>query len=604
MIYAIVSDIHANLQAWHAVLDDMQKYGPDSILCLGDIVGYGPMPAQVLESVCDNVDEIVIGNHDAVVCGRSDSENFNDNAKRVIDWTKNQLSNEAYDFLSGLAAELDGDTFSMAHAELGDPERFDYVESEEMARETLAATDKPIVFIGHTHTSAIFVMDQENDHVLYHQPSNFALLPDMRYIVNVGSVGDPRSADLRAHYCIYDSDTKEVFFRHVPFDIDAYRADMNSTTLPVPPFFMTVGKNMEDYKPTRVTPAKRPIHVRRKKRTTIRTINQELLPWEDASLNTQHERQAMQKQEERKKQLAAGIKAAHLNQRTALEALKNAHLIKKRKAIEEEENKKQRALELSKKAGKTLRAKEATKTAARIEVRRLLEQKKKAESRPPQPDTKDKSRISPSVAPPELVTPKTQPIDQKTPNHDSAIAEAKTDDAKKTRIKNLQAATTIRDAQRKKKAQQKKEKEEAARANARRSIELRKQTATKKQTLSDKPPVEKTQTPNQDSTTVIPTPKSAGKTQVPDNKDNTKPVKHECTQTDRANIPDKETPSTTLSDKQKRIKAIKDAAIAKEHHRRNSSSKAKEKNEAARTKARQIIELKKKKSLEQKKDNQ
>ena len=208
MLYAIVSDIHSNLRAWYSVLADIEEHRPDSILCLGDVVGYGPMPAEVLESVCEHVDELVIGNHDAVVAGRCSADSFHDSARRVIDWTRDQLSDDVIDFFAGLPAELDGDGFTVAHAELGNPERFDYIDDEEMARETLNACNSHVIFVGHTHHAGIFAWDMEQDDVTLHDPTDFAALPDMRYIVNVGSVGDPRTDDLRASYGMNLTDEK------------------------------------------------------------------------------------------------------------------------------------------------------------------------------------------------------------------------------------------------------------------------------------------------------------------------------------------------------------------------------------------------------------
>ena len=92
MRYAIVSDIHSNRQAWDAVLKDIRSQGVDDILCLGDVVGYGPCPAEVLEDLYSHCDNFVLGNHDAVIGNRMDSDLFNDEAKYLIEWTREQLS--------------------------------------------------------------------------------------------------------------------------------------------------------------------------------------------------------------------------------------------------------------------------------------------------------------------------------------------------------------------------------------------------------------------------------------------------------------------------------------------------------------------------------
>jgi len=240
MLFAIVSDIHANLPAWKAVLKDIRSHRAESILCLGDIVGYGPMPLPVLEDVYAHASEIVLGNHDAVVCKRFDADDFSDKARAVIDWTRNQLNDDVVKFFSELPTVLQGDDFVIAHAELAMPERFAYVEDEIMARETFAMCDTTMVFLGHTHRASIFIFDSDDNKVYAHPAADFSAVPGMRYIVNVGSVGDPRNpGDVRACYCLYDSDTKEVTYRHVPFDLGAYRLSLKKSGLQIYPYFLS-----------------------------------------------------------------------------------------------------------------------------------------------------------------------------------------------------------------------------------------------------------------------------------------------------------------------------------------------------------------------------
>ena len=127
MRYAIVSDIHANIQAWEAVLKDVQKQGVDAILCLGDVIGYGPNPVEVMESCHKHVDYFILGNHDAVIGNRMDSDLFNDNAKFLIEWTRDQLNDASAKFFSEMPMRMEGETFACAHAELAMPGRFSYL---------------------------------------------------------------------------------------------------------------------------------------------------------------------------------------------------------------------------------------------------------------------------------------------------------------------------------------------------------------------------------------------------------------------------------------------------------------------------------------------
>ncbi|MFP6906907.1 MAG: metallophosphoesterase family protein, partial [Verrucomicrobiota bacterium] len=234
MRYALVSDIHANEQAWEAVLADTVKAGVDGIICLGDIVGYGPRPARVLESVYEHTDMFLLGNHDAVTCGRFDSDCFNDEAREIIEWTGRQLNESAIDFFNQVPMMILGDTFALSHAEFAVPERFDYIYDPAEAMESFRAVEQQFLFCGHTHFPGTIRLlpDGGPD---YRKPADFKMEEGFRYLVNVGSVGDPRNGDTRASYVIYDLDQESVAFRNVPFDIEAYRLDIEYAGIPTKP---------------------------------------------------------------------------------------------------------------------------------------------------------------------------------------------------------------------------------------------------------------------------------------------------------------------------------------------------------------------------------
>ena len=240
MRYGVVSDIHANIQAWKAVLRDMKNQGVDVILCLGDVVGYGPNPAEVLDSCYEHVDYFILGNHDAVVGNRLDSSLFNDNAKYLIDWTKDQLNPAACDFFSDMPLRMEGDGFVCAHGELAMPGRFGYIYEAQDAIESFTSNQSPMMFVGHTHFPAKFVLDTSNNSVRKDNPTDSFLLPHERYLINAGSVGDPRDGNVTASYCIYDTDASMIKFRQVPFDIEKFRQNLKAVKLPVNPFFIRV----------------------------------------------------------------------------------------------------------------------------------------------------------------------------------------------------------------------------------------------------------------------------------------------------------------------------------------------------------------------------
>ena len=240
MRYAIVSDIHANRQAWTVVQNDIRSLRADRTLCLGDIVGYGPAPAEVFADVYANVHNFTLGNHDAVICSKMDPAAFNDDARAIVEWTAEHLDSKAAEFLSRIPLVLKASDFRCAHGETASPDRFRYVLEPEDARLSLDACGEQLLFVGHTHVARIFVVGQSGRvHAL--PPQDFELEEGKRYLVNVGSVGQPRDGDPRASYCLYDRERRSVFFRRVPFDVDAYRQELERARLPAgPSYFLRV----------------------------------------------------------------------------------------------------------------------------------------------------------------------------------------------------------------------------------------------------------------------------------------------------------------------------------------------------------------------------
>lgn len=232
MRFAIVSDLHANMPAWKVVLADIASNRIDRILCLGDVVGYGPQPLEVLSSLHQHVDAFCMGNHDAAACGKLSVERFNPLAATLIEWTQKKLPQRAADFIAGFPLMLTGEGFRCAHADFADPSAFNYIIQPGDALPSWDAVTEPLLFVGHCHVPAIHLIGaSKTPHLIDAQ--DFSLEPGKRYIVNVGSVGHPRDGDLRACYVIYDTATHSVHFRRIPFDIDLYRAAMQAADLPI-----------------------------------------------------------------------------------------------------------------------------------------------------------------------------------------------------------------------------------------------------------------------------------------------------------------------------------------------------------------------------------
>ncbi len=229
--YAIISDLHANLQAWNAVLTDIRSMNADEIICLGDVVGYGPKPADVLELAYANVHHFLLGNHDAVLCGKMNPDCFNETAQQIINWTASQISAEGKKFFGKLPYVIDGGRFCCAHADPASPARYAYILEAEAALQVWETVAHQLTFVGHSHVPGLYVVGKSG-RAHWLPPTDFAMEAQKRYIVNVGSVGQPRDGDVRADYCLFDTETESILFRQVPFDLDAYREDLAGAGLP------------------------------------------------------------------------------------------------------------------------------------------------------------------------------------------------------------------------------------------------------------------------------------------------------------------------------------------------------------------------------------
>lgn len=212
MRYAIVSDLHANLPAWNSVLADLRQQGAEMIVCLGDVVGYGPSPGEVLASVRQVTTNFVMGNHDAAAVGMMDYSVFNDHARQAIEWTTGVIDEESKRFLRSVPLAIEAGEILFVHAEICEPGRFDYVTDTEVAAANFSVYSHLVSFIGHTHVPKVFESDGYGQ-VIERGDDDLVLNSQHRYIINIGSVGEPRDPDdLRARYVIYDSESREVFF--------------------------------------------------------------------------------------------------------------------------------------------------------------------------------------------------------------------------------------------------------------------------------------------------------------------------------------------------------------------------------------------------------
>ncbi len=227
----LLTDIHANLVALEAVVRDA---GPvDAVWCLGDVVGYGPRPNECCAWVEERAAPTVAGNHDWASLGRLDLDDFNPSARAATRWTIDQLTPHTHDWLAALPERAVAGEQTIVH---GSPRQpiWEYLLRPAQAAANFAHFDSPICFVGHTHVPTVFAERPAGGGVTLHRPAagETIALTGGRYIVNPGSVGQPRDGDPRAAYALYDPDTGRLEFRRLAYDIAATQRQMADAGLP------------------------------------------------------------------------------------------------------------------------------------------------------------------------------------------------------------------------------------------------------------------------------------------------------------------------------------------------------------------------------------
>lgn len=224
MRYAIISDIHGNIEALEKILDKFEELGGiDKYYCLGDIVGYGAEP----QACCDRVRELcevtLLGNHDAAVAGRMDYSYYYDAAREALDWCRERLSETNMEWLKGLPYTHRLGNIELSHGSPFQPEEYDYIFALEQAREVARLKEDlaTVTFIGHSHLTKVFAITE--DDALDVVAPKFRLRDGMKYIITVGSVGQPRDYDPRACAGLYDTETQEFEYLRVEYDVESQR---------------------------------------------------------------------------------------------------------------------------------------------------------------------------------------------------------------------------------------------------------------------------------------------------------------------------------------------------------------------------------------------
>ncbi len=228
----IISDIHANLSAFEAVLKDAQGDW-DYVWCLGDVVGYGPDPNECVDLLRSLPHLALAGNHDWAALGRLDIRTFNSDARKAVTWTAETLRPDNIDYLAALPTTFVLGPYTLAHGSPREPV-WEYILDPLIAALNFPHFETPYCLVGHTHTPVAFELlndhgETESMQPVYRKP---LLLNGRRRIINPGSVGQPRDSNPDAAYALLNVDKSVLEYRRIPYDIDAVQERMRRAEMP------------------------------------------------------------------------------------------------------------------------------------------------------------------------------------------------------------------------------------------------------------------------------------------------------------------------------------------------------------------------------------
>lgn len=230
MGYAIVSDVHANLDSLERVLERISD--SDELISLGDVVGYGPNPNEVVAALETRCRHAVLGNHDLAAVENYGVENFNPAARAAIKWTQSVLNERSRAWLNALPYELRLPDFLLVH---GAPvEYFEYILDKAAAARAFDATDARVIFVGHTHIAEYWTRDADGNLGHRHMQHGGELVLDegTRYIIDVGSAGQPRDLNPLACFVRYDPQIRRVEWIRYEYPIALVQEKMRAVNLP------------------------------------------------------------------------------------------------------------------------------------------------------------------------------------------------------------------------------------------------------------------------------------------------------------------------------------------------------------------------------------
>ena len=228
----VCSDIHANLRALDAVLDEYRRAGPFRFLCLGDCIGYGAHPEECLDRLLNLPNALyVMGNHESALLDRLERAPMSEFAAETLNWSDSILEGRYDQVLEErFLMEIENDLFCAVHASPCAPEQWPYLNSNLDARDAFRLGDFHICFVGHTHVPAFFT--ESGGEKALEDGTTFDIEEGERYIVNPGSVGQPRDSNPKASFCIFDLDDGTIAFHRCQYDVEAEARDIFRAGLP------------------------------------------------------------------------------------------------------------------------------------------------------------------------------------------------------------------------------------------------------------------------------------------------------------------------------------------------------------------------------------
>lgn len=229
MRIALFGDIHANLEALQAVLKDAQSQRVTDYVCMGDVIGYNADPVACLEKIREMDCPTVKGNHDEVAAGNHSLDCMNPTAATALHWTRSQLDDEQRAWLGKLRMVRQVADFTVVHSTLDQPAAWNYVTNRFDAMASFSYQFTKVCFHGHTHVPRVYI---KSDRVVEEEPDSIEILPDAKYFINVGSVGQPRDGDWRACYAVYDLEKRTLEFRRIEYDIETTQEKIRKAGLP------------------------------------------------------------------------------------------------------------------------------------------------------------------------------------------------------------------------------------------------------------------------------------------------------------------------------------------------------------------------------------